>query len=275
MKILCESGDAWRASMRYPFGEYSDRVRDVAVEKEFWYRAAQQRQSTEPDPYSLVIADMICKLLTEERGIQSIIELGSGWGNYTFRLAQLCSKLTCVDISQDNLNYLRQMAYNRGLPEIEAVCCEWEDYVTHFCDAVVAYNCFYRMKSIEDCLLKIDRCAKKLCIIGMNESPEQPFLPILEQELGLPVRYTRLDYRHLKIILRDLGIQATMLEIPNERVYVYKNMEALMAVAARYIQVAFDKDAVRGILDRYYRVSDGELVCRHTFRSGLLVWRPL
>lgn len=274
MEMNCASGDAWRAAMRRPFGEYSDRTKDIEIEKTFWRHNVQERQSAEPDPYSHVIADTVCNLLQMERGIESILELGPGWGNYTFRLMELCNRLVCVDVSEDNLNRLRQIASKRWTSGVETVCCEWEDYMPSHCDAVFAYNCFYRMRAIEDCLQKIDRCAKKLCIIGMNEIPEQPFLPILEQELGLPVRYTRLDYRHLERILRELGIRADMLEIPNERVYAYDSIEALLAMAARYIQGEFDESAVQKILERYYHAHDGQIVCRHTFRSGLLVWRP-
>ncbi|MCL2152736.1 MAG: methyltransferase domain-containing protein [Oscillospiraceae bacterium] len=274
MVTKCISGDAWRASMQQPFGDYSDRVRDVEVEKAFWRRVTQEKQSVEPDPYSIVIANKICELLSNEYDIQSIIELGPGWGNYTFKLAELCSRLICVDISQDNLDRLRQIAFKKGISGIETVCCEWENCEPPSCDAIFAYNCFYRMRSIEDCLLKINNCAQKICIIGMNESPEQPFLPALERELGLPVRYTRLDYRHLEIILRELGIVATVIEIPNERVYAYDSMESLLVMAARYIQGEFDKPAAQKILKRYYKIRDGPVVRRHAFRSGLLIWRP-
>ena len=77
MKVNFVSGDAWRASMRLPFGEYSDRVKDIEVEKAIWNRIAGERQSAEPDPYSLVIAERVCKLISSEGSIQNILELGA------------------------------------------------------------------------------------------------------------------------------------------------------------------------------------------------------
>jgi hypothetical protein len=106
----------------------------------------------------------------------------------------------------------------------------------------------------------------------MNESPEQPYLTELENELGLEVCYTRLDASALLKILGEMGINAEMIRIPNVREYVYGDLESLMARAEAYIVPPFDDSKVREIVLRYYIQEGGGYRCRYKFCSDLIYW---
>lgn len=52
----------------------------------------------------------------------TILEIGPGWGNYTFMLAELCRELTCVDISPDVLRFLQAVAARQQVYNLGTVC---------------------------------------------------------------------------------------------------------------------------------------------------------
>ncbi len=274
MKLdFCTAGERWRQAMRWPDGGFSERAKSDEAERVFWKDYIARKGGWQPDGYSVKIADAICEIIGETP-VDSILELGPGWGNYTLRLAALCSRLTCVDISSDVLDYIHRIAKENGIKNIGTICEKWEECLPPRCSIVFAYNCFYRMTEIEYCLQKIDQSAQQLCIIGMGSGPEQPYIVDFEQELGLPVRYTRVNIRDLSDVLYGLGIQAACKTIPNERDYSYDTFEELFTRASQYITAPFDEAAVKRILERHYRYWDGKYRCHHTFESALLFWRP-
>lgn len=268
------TGDLWRARMRMPSGEYGDRAASDDTERAFWHTFMPGRTGHTTDPYAAPVAKVLCGLVERESDARSILEIGPGWGNYTLALAARCKTMTCVDISPDVLGYIERIAHSAGFGHVNTLCNTWEAATPARHDLVFAYNCFYRMRNIESCLAKINDTAHKLCIIGMNRSPEQPYLPILEHELGLPMRYTRSDYHELWHILGEMGIAAEMLEIPNARDYHYTSFEELFDRAVQYIEGPYNPDAVKEVLLRYYHPSQRGYTCRYLFSSGLLVWRP-
>ena len=271
--IYCSQGDLWRQTMRYPCGEYTERVENDDTERLFWQRLISGKPTFHPDPYSMKIADAVCDLIRQVSQIKSIVELGPGWGNYTFRLAELCSVLTCIDISADVLAYIQKIASDKGFFHIKTELSKWEECSPPHCDVFFAYNCFYRMKEIEQCLLKIHGCTQKLCVIGMSACPEQPYLRDFD-EAGLAVRYTRMNHRNLYNILEELGIRAKCVEIPNNREYIYDSYDALFSRATEYICGPYDESAVKEILGRYYFFDNGIYRCNYSFQSGLLSWHP-
>lgn len=204
------------------------------------------------------------------------MELGPGWGNYTFFLAEQGVRLACVDISPDNLDYLARELKTRMGVSAKMVCVPWENaqIEPNGYDMVFAYNCFYRMYNIEQCLLKLNLAAKKLCVMGMNRPPELPWLPAIE-ELGLKVRYTRMGCEQFQKVLTQLGINAKLIDLENKREYRYGSIDALMARARQHIHSDFNEDALKKLLTSYHQVlPDGSLVCEYHFLSQLLVWEP-
>lgn len=258
--------------MRQPYGEYSERVRNDEAEKVFWKNYLVSKPTYAPDLYSLKIAETVCSLF-KDADIESLLELGPGWGNYTLSLASICRELVCVDSSKAVLEYIRKIAAEHKVTNITTLWEKWEDCSPPQCDGVFAYNCFYRMTEIECCLTKIHESGKKLCVIGMNSSPEQPFFHDFEQKLGLSVRYTRVDSQDLKRVLKSLGISPSVeINLPNEREYAYDTFDELLEHALAKVIGSYDEQGLREILHRHYTYKEGKYRCIHKFSSELICW---
>lgn len=103
------------------------------------------------------------------RRTASILEIGPGWGNYTMELAKICGRMTCVDISPEVLSYIDHAAREQEIRHVTGGCSKWETFSSgERYDVVLGYNCFYRMRSLEECFRKMNDTAEKMCIAGMN-----------------------------------------------------------------------------------------------------------
>lgn len=270
-QALGPMGDLWRAAMRDRVGGYSLRTIDDDAEQAFWRTFMGKKEGYAQDAYTVPILAAAEELLGEEE-YDSILELGPGWGNYTFGLARHCRSMRCVDISSDVLDYIRRIGAERGL-NIQTEQSKWENYSGAPAEAVFGYNCFYRMMDIEHCLSKFHQLGQ-FHIMGMTGGPEKGYYPALEQELGLVIGRRRLDYIYLANVLYQLGIDCNVRIIPGVRDYVYPTFEDSCADAFRVILTEdYDSDAVRNLLQRYVvREADGKWYYHHHFRAALLYW---
>lgn len=263
----------WQRAIRQEDGSYSPRTESDEEEKKFWSSFMGSKKTYEPDPYSRPIAAFVTELL-RQYNISSVLEIGPGWGNYTVPMAKACRDMTCVDISPDVLAYIRRIADIEGISTIQTICSKWEDGESAVRrDAVFAYNCFYRMRDLRECLRKINDSADKLCIIGMTSGPEQPFLKDYELELGLNIRYDRLDYIYLTNILYSLGIDVNCRIIPLEKEYAYDTREEMLSrETGRIRDEAYDHEKADEILDRYFHMENGKYRFVHQFKAAVLYW---
>lgn len=265
-------GELWREAMQERGGGYSRRTADDDAERSFWREFMAAKGSYAQDEYAGPIAKEIANILGPEK-YDSILELGPGWGNYTFDLARHCRRMRCVDISPDVLNYITGIGTEKGFA-IETEVSKWEDYTGEPADVVFGYNCFYRMKDIEGCLAKFHQIGSKLHIMGMTSGPEQEYYLVLEKELGLEINYHRLDYIFLLNILYLQGIDCNVKIVPLVRDYAYGDFtSACNAVFGRILTESFDTKAAGEILAQYIcREDDGRWHYRHHFRAAILYW---
>lgn len=269
--VRTPAGDRWRQRLRRADGTLPLRTESLEAERRFW-RRRMAAGPPQPDAYAVEVYAQV-ERLAGAHGVRTVLEIGPGWGNYTFPLCRSFAEVTCVDVSPENLAYLSRRAEEEGLC-LETICGPWEATGAPRRDMVFAYNCFYRMDQPEWFLEKINAGAETLCVIGMNCPPELPWLPELERA-GLPVRYTRQGCRELQEILRELGISARMTEIPNERTYRWQDEEALMRRAGDFLTEPCGPEFLRPLILPYCeRGADGCLICRYPFRSQLLSWVP-
>ncbi len=266
-------GDLWREAMREKgSGLYSERTRNDEAERAFWHEVMPQKKEAAQDDYAVPIFAAVEEILGAQT-YDSILEIGPGWGNYTFGLARHCRRMACVDISPDVLAYISAIASKRGM-EIATVASKWEEYQGGPHDVVFAYNCFYRMMEIEQCLRKINETASKLHIIGMTGGPEQAYYPALEHKLGLDINYHRLDYIYLVNVLYQLGMDCNVRLIPIVKEYAFETMdEAVDSLCGRVLTKSFDKAAVREIVEPYFeKAPDGGCRFYHHFHAAILYW---
>ena len=266
------AGDHWRDMLRRPDGTVSDRIRSLQVEQAFWN---QQMASGPPKPDSYAAAVWkALRQLTASSAVSSVLEIGPGWGNYTFLLGRAFACLGCVDISPDNLTFLAEKARQESI-SLVTFCSAWETAETGRWDLVFGYNCLYRVTEPELFLLKMNRTARKLCVIGMNRPPELPWLPALE-EAGLAIHYTRQGCRELLNVLTSLGLKGKLVTVPNHRSFRYSDREALLDRAGQFLLEPCPREKLWKILEPFHRQeADGSLVCEYAFLSQLLVWAPV
>lgn len=266
------AGDRWRKKLLRPDGALPPRIAALAPEQQFWRTRIQHTGPIPPDAYSGTVYQAV-KRLARSRGVSSVLEIGPGWGNYTFRLARDFPQVTCVDLSPDNLAYLERHAAEQGAA-LETICAPWETAEAPRRDMVFAYNCFYRVREPELFLDKLHRTARRLCVAGMNAPPELPWLPALEKA-GLPVHYTRQGCRELGEILTSMGISHRLLDLPNRREYRYPNQAALLDRVRGFLtEPVPDRRLLSLVMPFHQALPDGSLLCRYPFTSQLLVWEP-
>lgn len=265
-------GDIWRKMQREPDGSFSKRTADDDAERAFWKQFMKTRGPDGKDDYSTKVLEGVKDILGTER-YHSITEIGPGWGNYTFDLAEMCDELVCVDISPDVLCFVKNRAKEESL-NIKTVCSKLEDYPVKQTEAVFGFNCFYRMQDIESCLGKIDEIGTKMHIIGMTSGPEQPYYIDFEKKLGLQVKYDRLDYILLVNTLYQLGIDCNIRIVPLTNEYVFSTFkELLQSETRRIVTEEYDEISVSRILRKYFkREEDGRYHFVHRFNAALIYW---
>ena len=265
-------GDIWRMMQKESDGSFSKRTVDDEAERAFWTRFMKARGPEGKDEYSSKILCEVMDILGADR-YSSITEIGPGWGNYTFDLAEICDELICVDLSPDVLNFVKRKAKKESL-NIRTVCSKWEDYRVVQTDAVFGFNCFYRMQNIEDCLRRIDEVGTRIHIIGMTSGPEQPYYVDFEKKLGLHIKYDRLDYILLVNLLYQLGIDCNVRIIHLTNEYVFSTFKGLLqSETRRIIDEKYDEASVSRILRKYFkREEDGCYHYVHKFNAALIYW---
>lgn len=265
------AGDRWRKGLRRPDGKYAERSEKLEWELAFWKKRMENGLPPR-DAYADVVFNRLLELAAGLE-IRSAIEIGPGWGNYTLPLSRYVEQLTCVDFSADNLACLSESTLSEGHP-ISVVLSSWEEAQVEPHDLVFAYNCFYMVDEPELFLKKVNNSALKLCAVGMNCPPELPWQKDL-LSAGFPALYMKQGCVELGAILREIGIHAQLVNIPNERVFSYENKEALLKRLKRAVAAKIPDEILLSIAMPYHEeMPDGSLVCRYQFNSQLLVWRP-
>lgn len=272
--IMDDWGEHWRRAMEEWSGGYSMRTLDDAEERKFWAGFMKDRKGWRQDEYAGPIAERM-KEIIEPLHPDRILEIGPGWGNYTFMLAGLCKEMRCTDISEDVLNYIRETGRSMGY-EIRMEACKWEEYEGVRADVIVAFNCFYRMREIEKCLEKINEYADRLCVIGMTSGPDQPYFKEMEHVMGAEIKYHRLDYIYLYNILYRMGIDCNVAIVPVHRRDMFASLEEAVEQECRRIRSqSYDRHQAKKILEKYLKQEpDGSFSYDHTFYSAILYWEP-
>ncbi|SHE12292.1 Methyltransferase domain [Chlamydia abortus] len=263
----------WQEGMKDWNGELPERMTDDSKEEAFWETFIPKKANA-LDDYAAAIRTELLRLI--EPG-DSVLEVGPGWGNYTFAAAEKASALTCVDSSRSVLDYLQEETRRQGLPHTRFIHAKWEEYMppAESFDVVFGINCYYRMQQIDRALLNMNHAAKRLAIIGLTSGPEKPHLYEIHRQLGCKIKFQRRDYIYLTNMLYELGIDANCKIIDIQRTYRYDSEEQLIKANLAAIQDAdYDRKAAEAILHQYVIEHDGGYLYTHQFKAALLYWRP-
>ena len=251
------------------------RMRDDQAEREFWRKFMARKTGYAPTPSSIQVVERFLLPQIRILGIETVLEWGPGWGNYTIPLAQNCRRVDCVDISPDVLAFLEKIGREQGCQNIHTIQSKWEDYRSEErYDLVFGYNCFYRQVDLAECLLRMNRAAKKLCVAGMSSG----LAPIWVRELaqaGMPRSWEWKDYPYFAGVLYQMGIFANVTVFPYKHEYVYGDMETMLREeCGRWAEE--HREQAEKILRRHFtQAEDGTWHGTAQYHSGLVWWAPV
>lgn len=216
------------------------------------------------------------------------MEIGPGWGNYTFDLAELSCEMTCLDLSSDNLEYIKTVTDLKNIKNIKYINKKVEEANIDSYDLIFGYNCFYRMYDLDKVLEEIDKKSKKIAMIGMATGVEPEYNNLFEEKLKLPMDWRENDYIYLTMILYSKGVDVNQIVIKNKRKYTFDSIESILkheSVRIDYKTLLLDLfsknktkeeeklySEIKDVLLQYYKYEDGKYVYEYEFNSMLLYW---
>lgn len=264
----------WREGIKDWNGRLPERMVDDELEETFWKSYVDRKSENLPlEPYAQKVCEKLFTLINEE---DHVLEIGPGWGNYTFPIADFARRVTCVESSASVLDFLKRVSKKEGYNSVNLIHAKWEQFeADEQYDVVFGMNCFYRMFDIEESLLTIDRVAKRLAVIGMTTGPVQPhYLDLYESE-GYAIKFPRRDYIHLLNILYEMGIYADCQLIKLTKTYEYKTYEELLeAGRSKILDEYIDIQKLEAALDKHVVFENGKYIYEHAFHSALIYWKP-
>lgn len=273
------------------------RIDNDDEEKKFWKRYIDRHIENEGfnvekfeaniDDYSGKIREKVLGILKDFK-IETTLEIGPGWGNYTFDLAELSSEMTCLDLSSDNLDYIKTAADLKNIKNISYINKKVEEANIDTYDLIFGYNCFYRMYDLDKVLEEIDKKTKKIAMIGMATGVEPEYNNLFEEKLKLPMDWRENDYIYLTMILYSKGVDVNQIVIKNKRKYTFDSIESILkheSVRIDYKILPLDLfsknktkeeeklySEIKDVLLQYYKYEDGKYVYEYEFNSMLLYW---
>ena len=265
--------EKWKQQVQH---SESLRVHDDKTEQDFWRRFMQRKSHYAPDPSSRQVAAYLQKLILKEN-IQSVLELGPGWGNYTLDLAKVSKTVTCEDISEDVLDFIEKTSRENNLNNVNSVHNKWEDFSSSIkYDLIFGYNCFYRMEDLSLAFEKMNRCAGKLCAVGMNTGIAPPWIQKMYNN-GAEVSWEWKDYIYFVNVLYQMGIDPEVRIFPFTKQLYYENIEELVkGECSRLKPGTYDTHEAQQILSEYFQRHDnGSYTAKVNYRGGLVMWRPV
>ncbi|WP_026105173.1 class I SAM-dependent methyltransferase [Halalkalibacterium ligniniphilum] len=273
----CDYIDLWKKNMKEWDGTLSKRMIYDEAEEHFWNSFIEKKKQKGEDYINLYAYRVQEELLTLVHSKDSVLEIGPGWGNYTFFMAKNVNHLTCVDSSQSVINFLKEKTEKYHYKNISFIHGKWEQLnMKQRYDVVFGINCYYRINDIGEALLKMNNAASRLAIVGMTSGPEKPHYIDLHRERGYSIRFRRTDYIHLQNILYQLGIMANCKIINIPSVTAYPSYDALIQDNITKIMTkGYNKGEVEQALSRYVIEKDGKYEYPYTFNAVLLYWKPI
>ncbi len=275
VKFPFQFGDLWREGLKNKDGRWAIRVQSDHAEKFFWKQYIEKfPDHYKPPEHVRKLQSVILSFLLET---DEVLEIGPGWGNYTFPIAEKAKNLTCVDLSKDILNYIDIQAQQRGMDNIQFIHTKWEEVSgLEPYDVVVGVNCFYRMKDIEKAFLAMNQYAKRLCVAGVISGPERPHVIELARKFGYSEKLMRRDYIHILNILYQLGIDASCQLVNIEKKYIYANEDELWKDNVGTLRVDDqDKHKIWDLIKGYCYEDQGKWVYPHSCKAAIIYWEPV
>lgn len=269
---MLNSEKTWRILMKSGNKNYSERIEKDNVEINFWKKFISDKKTIE-DKYAKEIKKVIIPELKKIE-IKSALEIGPGWGNYTFDIANEVSSLSCLDISPDILDFILEKAKIKNINNICTINSKLETAELDNYDFIFAYNCFYRIKEIEKALRKIIGNSKKLAIIGMNSNLDREPTLEINKKLGINIKRHLLNHNVLYNLLNEMMIDNIKnKEIILDRSYEFESIQSVFNFEKNFILdklTPHQENEIKKILFKYYEYKNGKYIYTHKIKAGLI-----
>lgn len=266
---MTDFAQQWTAQIKQ---STSLRMKEDGAEQDFWKQFIQKKVYA-PEASSRQVLDYLRPLFAEYQ-IETALELGPGWGNYTLDLASICKEVACVDISQDVLDFILKTGAAHGYQNLTAHHVKWEIFESDKqYDLVFGYNCFYRQEDLISCFARMQRTARKLCVAGMNTGLAPVWVHELEQA-GAQIHWEWKDYMYFVGVLYQMGIDPNVRILPFHKTLHYASTADLVqGECARCDCKNIAPDKAEAILCRHFTPHpDGSWTAEVSFRSGIVWW---
>lgn len=265
--------ELWKESMVDYSGNIPKRLIDDQAEEAFWSSMLDRKKRYKPDPYAQVVQQELLPLLNCD---DHVLEIGPGWGNYTFAIADKVRKLTCIDSSKSIVQFLESQAAANGVCNMKLIQDKWEsEKQTAKYDVVFGFNCYYRMYDIGNVFLKMNKSANRLVIAGMTTGPEKPHYMELHQ-MGYKINLRRRDYIHILNVLHQLGILANCKIVKLQSRKSYSSYEQLIRDnTTKILDEHYNGQEVETAINKYVLDKDGTYEYVYPFHAALMYWNPV
>ena len=249
-------------------------MKEDAAEQEFWKQFIRTKTYA-PEASSRQVLAFLRPLFAAHQ-IETALEIGPGWGNYTLDLAAICTEVACVDISQDVLHFILETGAAHGYHNLTTYPVKWEAFEPdQQYDLVFGYNCFYRQEDLADCFSRMQRTARKLCVAGMNTGLAPVWVHELEQA-GAKIHWEWKDYIYFVGVIYQMGLDPNVRILPFQKTLTYPNTADLIrGECARCGCPDLAPELAEPILCRHFtQQPDGSWSAPLRFRSGIVWWEP-
>ncbi|MED4454277.1 methyltransferase domain-containing protein [Metabacillus fastidiosus] len=263
----------WKDSMVDRNGNIPKRLKDDETEEAFWASMVEKKKRFEEDPYARIVQKELFSLLNDD---DHVLEIGPGWGNYTFAIANKVQKLTCIDSSKSIIQFLDSRISSQHADNIELVHGKFESEQTqNKYDVVFGFNCYYRMYDIGQALLKMNESANRLVIAGMTTGPEKPHYMELYR-MGYSINLKQRDYIHILNVLYQFGILADCKIVQLQSRKTYSSYEKLIKDnVTKILDKDYNLQEVEKVITKYVSEQDGVYEYAYPFHAALVYWTPV
>ncbi|MBU5483932.1 class I SAM-dependent methyltransferase [Clostridium sp. MSJ-11] len=270
VSIPTDFNKLWYEGMKDEEGNLPSRAKEDSIEKSFWKDFIGRRKNYEEDKFIFPLKEEILKLINKE---DSVLEIGPGWGNYTFDIARRVEEISCIDISKDILEYIKKGCIEKELPQIKGIEGKFEDYnFQEKYDVVFGVNCYYRMRDIKEVIKKINNLSKRISIIGFTSGPDKPHYLELNNKFRYKINSPRRDYIHIYNLLYSLNIYGNIKIVDLKKDYVYDSYDEALKDNTSKILSKYDVEEVKEVLDKYLVYENDKVIYTHNFKGVLIYW---
>jgi len=244
---------------------------------DFWDRRARgfhrvTRDTIASDPLFLILRDEVMPQT-------NVLDVGAGTGRFSLALAPQAKHIIAIEPNAAMLDYLRQDASARRLPNISIVQATWQDAPDDLhADIVICSHVLYPIRDVVPFVEKLQAATRRTCYIYLRGTHLDALSAHLWQHFHGDERCLPPGYIHLLDVLYEMGIYANVqvvtlppgLRYPSLDVAVEESLEQLILPTDEQI-----RSQLRTLLEQWLIERDSMLVPPvEKVVSAIIYWTP-